>query len=247
MIQVRNLTKSYGAKTVVNNLSFDIPDGQVTGFVGPNGAGKTTTLRCMLALCNQDRGLINIDGKRYVDIKNPLKEIGTLIDAKAYHKSRSLFNHLLWVAASAGFSKQRVEEVIELTGLTSVKKKKVGTFSLGMAQRVNIAIAMLGEPKHLILDEPVNGLDPEGIAWVRQTCRSYANQGKAVLISSHLLSELEHTIDRAVVIGKGEKLADGTLNELLQMTGEKTLAQAYFNMTRSSVEFQTEFPDQKSI
>ncbi|MDR2538144.1 MAG: ATP-binding cassette domain-containing protein [Bifidobacteriaceae bacterium] len=242
MINIKNLTKSYGNKTVVNNLSFDVPDGLVTGFVGPNGAGKTTTLRCLLSLIKPDRGTVSINGKNYEQLENPLKVVGTLIDAKAYHKSRSLYNHLKWVAASAGFTNKRVDEVIELTGLQSVRNKNVGTFSLGMAQRVNIAIAMMGQPTHLILDEPVNGLDPEGIAWVRQTCRNYAKKGRAVLISSHLLSELENTVDRAVVVGKGQKLAEGTLDQIMKDTGEISLEKAYFNLTKTAVEFHASFP-----
>lgn len=208
MIEVRGLTKQYGSVRAVDDLSFDVKPGVVTGFLGPNGAGKSTTMRMILGLDNPTAGTATINGKRYKDIKNPLMEVGALLDAKAVHPNRSAANHLKWIARSNGIPQSRVEEVLRTVGLSEVAKKKAGGFSLGMGQRLGLASALLGDPQVLILDEPVNGLDPEGIRWVRDFVRRLAAQGRAVLISSHLLSEMAQTADELVVIGQGKLVAN---------------------------------------
>jgi ABC-2 type transport system ATP-binding protein len=217
-VQVRNLTKKFGAgkfsKIAVENLTFDIPKGRVVGFVGPNGSGKTTTMRMMLGLAHANSGTATFDGVEYKDLKRPLEKVGVLIDAKAFHKNRSARSHIEAFAVTHGYSKKRVDEVLEITGLTDVQRKKVGKFSLGMAQRVSIATALLGDPELLILDEPANGLDPEGVMWIRNLCRDYAARGRSVLISSHLLSEIESTVDDVLIIGKGKLIAHKSLSEL---------------------------------
>jgi ABC-2 type transport system ATP-binding protein len=239
VIEIRNLTKRFSDKLAVDDLSFGVADGSVTGFVGANGAGKTTTLRCALQLCRPDRGQVTIDGHSFVDLAAPEQSVGALIDTKVFHKSRQLQDHLWYIARSAGLPIKRVDEVIDLTGLTAVARKRLGAFSMGMTQRANIAVALLGKPRNLILDEPVNGLDPEGIVWVRQLCQGWAEQGNAVLISSHLMSELEHTIDRVVIIGRGRKLAEGSLEEIVRVSGADNLENAYLQLTRSETEFRS--------
>ncbi|WP_426623851.1 ATP-binding cassette domain-containing protein [Leifsonia sp. McL0607] len=215
MIQLDNLTKAFGSKTAVDGISATIQPGKVTGFLGPNGAGKSTTMRMIMGLDRPTRGAATIDGKSYTQLRSPLTEIGALLDAKAVHTGRSAYNHLLAMAATHGISKRRVHEVIGMAGLESVASKRVGGFSLGMGQRLGIAAAMLGDPATLILDEPVNGLDPEGVLWVRQFVRHLASQGRTVFLSSHLMSEMAQTADHIIVLGRGRILADAPVDQIL--------------------------------
>ena len=222
-IEVRDLTKRYGPDTVVEDVSFTVEPGQVTGFLGPNGAGKSTILKMITGLVESTRGSVAIDGRRYRDLPVPLTEVGALLDAGAVHGSRTAYHHLLALAASNGLGRHRVDDVLSRTGLKSVAGKRVGGFSLGMRQRLGIAAALLGDPKALIFDEPVNGLDPEGIRWVRQFMRSLAREGRAVLFSSHLMSEMAQTADHLVVIGRGRLIADTTVAEFVRFGGEDTV------------------------
>ncbi|MEO8907772.1 MAG: ATP-binding cassette domain-containing protein [Microbacteriaceae bacterium] len=215
MIQIEGLTKRYGAKTAVDNVSFTVQPGRVTGFLGPNGAGKSTTMRIIVGLDRPTHGTATVGGKRYAGLAAPLREVGALLDAKAIHTGRSAYNHLLAMAATHGIPKSRVHEVIAMTGLESVASKRVGGFSLGMGQRLGIAAALLGDPATLILDEPVNGLDPEGVVWVRQLARHYAAEGRTVFLSSHLMSEMAQTADHIVVLGRGRVLADAPVADIL--------------------------------
>ena len=215
MIQLDNLTKTFGSKTAVDGISATIQPGRVTGFLGPNGAGKSTTMRMVMGLDRPTKGTATINGKRYAELRSPLGEVGALLDAKAVHTGRTAYNHLLAMAATHGISKHRVHEVIGLTGLESVASKRVGGFSLGMGQRLGIAAAMLGDPATLILDEPVNGLDPEGVLWVRQFTRHLASQGRTVFLSSHLMSEMAQTADHIIVLGRGRILADAPVDQIL--------------------------------
>jgi ABC-2 type transport system ATP-binding protein len=207
MIEVRGLTKRYGAKTAVDNLTFSIESGQVTGFLGPNGAGKTTTMRCILGLDYPTEGTITVDGKSYHDMAYPMREVGALLEAKAVHGGRSAYNHLLCLAQTNSLPKRRVGEVLELVGLSDVAKKRSKGFSLGMSQRLGIAATLLGDPKVLMFDEPVNGLDPEGILWIRNLMKALAAEGRTVFVSSHLMSEMENTADHLIVIGRGKLIA----------------------------------------
>ncbi|CAM5336282.1 Bacitracin transport ATP-binding protein BcrA [Streptomyces alboniger] len=205
MIELEGLTKRYGEKTAVNNLTFTVRPGlHVTGFLGPNGAGKSTTMRMMIGLDRPTAGDVRIDGKHYDQLKDPLTYIGALLDAKAMHGGRSAHNHLLCLAQSNGIPKKRVHEVLDTVGLTAVAKKKAKGFSLGMGQRLGIAGALLGDPRILMFDEPVNGLDPEGIHWIRNLMKTLAAQGRTVFVSSHLMSEMALTADHLVVIGQGQ-------------------------------------------
>src|SRR5215207_8511687 len=215
MITAEGLVKRYGAKTAVNDISFTVRPGQVTGFLGPNGAGKSTTMRMIVGLDRPSDGRVTVNGKPYAAHRAPLHEVGALLDAKAVHTGRSAFNHLLAMAATHGIGANRVREVIELTGLESVARKRVGGFSLGMGQRLGIAAAMLGDPATLILDEPVNGLDPEGVLWVRQFVRQLAAEGRTVFLSSHLMSEMAQTADHLIVLGRGQIVADAPIADLL--------------------------------
>ncbi len=215
MIEARGLTKRYGDKVAVNDLSFSVAEGRVTGFLGPNGAGKTTTMRLILGLDSPNSGAVTIDGKRYMDLANPMREVGALLDAKAVHGGRSAYNHLLCLAQTNGIGRRRVDQVLELVGLTEVARKRSKGFSLGMGQRLGIAATMLGDPKVLMFDEPVNGLDPEGILWIRNLMKSIAAEGRTVFVSSHLMSEMEHTADHLIVIGRGQLLADCTMEEFI--------------------------------
>lgn len=215
MIEVRDLSKSYGKKVVVDHLSFVVPDGCVTGFLGPNGSGKSTTMRCMLGLDHHGTGEVRFDGARLGEIPHALTVVGSLLDAKYVNPSRSARNHLRYLAASNGLPTSRVDEVLDIVGMTSVAKQRVGTFSLGMHQRLGIAGALLGKPKAYLFDEPVNGLDPEGILWVRQFIRYLASQGAAVLVSSHLLSEMANTADNLVVIGQGKLISQGRVDDFV--------------------------------
>lgn len=214
MIDVKDLTKRYQKKTAVSDLSFRVRSGRVTGFLGPNGAGKSTTMRLMLGL-DMGEGKTTFDGKNLHEFKQPSKTVGILLEAKAFHPTRSARNHLRVLAEAGDIPLKRVDEVLDIVGLKDVAKKKPGKFSLGMSQRLGIAAAILGEPKYLILDEPANGLDPEGIAWLRQFLKDYADKGNAVLISSHLLSEMSQIADDIVVIGKGKLIANTTTAEII--------------------------------
>src|SRR5712672_4741443 len=215
MIEVRGLSKRYGEKIAVNNLSFDVVPGKVTGFLGPNGAGKTTTMRLMLGLDYPNAGTVTIDGKQYASMAYPMREVGALLDAKAVHGGRSAYNHLLCLAQTNNLPKRRVGEVLELVGLADVARKRSKGFSLGMGQRLGIAGTLLGDPKVLMFDEPVNGLDPEGILWIRNLMKALAAEGRTVFVSSHLMSEMEHTADHLIVIGRGKLIADCTMKEFI--------------------------------
>ena len=215
MIEATGLSKRYGGTVAVDDLSFRVPPGQVTGFLGPNGAGKSTTMRLILGLDAPDAGMVTVNGRPYASYRRPLLEAGALLEAKAFHGGRNAYNHLLCLALSNGISRARVEEVLELVGLAGVARKRAGGFSLGMAQRLGIAAALLGDPPVLMLDEPVNGLDPEGVAWVRTLLRSLAAEGRTVLLSSHLMSEMAVTADRLIIIGRGRLIAQTTVEDLL--------------------------------
>ncbi|KAD4059747.1 ATP-binding cassette domain-containing protein [Arthrobacter yangruifuii] len=215
MIEASGLSKRYGDKTAVNNISFTVQPGKVTGFLGPNGAGKSTTMRMIVGLDRPTSGRVLVNGKPYARHKAPLREVGALLDAKAVHTKRSAYNHLRAMAATHGISAKRVNEVIELTGLGPVAKKRVGGFSLGMGQRLGIASALLGDPHTVILDEPVNGLDPEGVLWVRHLARGLAAEGRTVFLSSHLMSEMAQTADHLIVIGRGQIIADAPIAEII--------------------------------
>ena len=215
MIEVQGLTKRYGEKTAVDELTFGIEPGKVTGFLGPNGAGKTTTMRCILGLDYPDAGTVTVDGRDYHDLGYPMREVGALLDAKAVHGGRSAYNHLLCLAQTNNLPKRRVGEVLELVGLSEVAKKRSKGFSLGMSQRLGIAATLLGDPRVLMFDEPVNGLDPEGILWIRNLMRALAAEGRTVFVSSHLMSEMESTADHLIVIGRGKLIADCSMSEFI--------------------------------
>jgi len=214
-IEVSGVYKRFGSTVALDGMTFSVPAGQVTGFVGPNGAGKSTTMRVILGLDAPDAGTALIGGRPYRELHPPLCHVGSLLDAAAIQPGRSARNHLVWLAYSQGLKASRVDRVIEETGLTTVAKRKAGGFSLGMRQRLGIAAAMLGDPLVLMFDEPVNGLDPEGIVWIRGYLRSLAGQGRAVLVSSHLMSELQDTADHLVVVGRGKVIADTSVHDLL--------------------------------
>src|SRR6201996_7895703 len=215
MIEARGLTKRYGAKLAVDDLTFTVRPGVVTGFLGPNGAGKSTTMRMILGLDAPTSGSVVVNGRPYAQHSRPLHEVGALLEARAVHPGRSSRNHLLALAATAGIGARRVEEVIDLVGLTEVASKRVGSFSLGMGQRVGIASALLGDPETLILDEPVNGLDPDGVRWIRNLLRGLADQGRTVFLSSHLMSEMALTADHVIVVGRGRLLRDQSMAEFI--------------------------------
>ena len=215
MINAQGLVKRYGAKTAVNDISFTVQPGRVTGFLGPNGAGKSTTMRMVVGLDNPTSGSVTVNGRTYAEHAAPLREVGALLDAKAVHTGRSAYNHLLALGATHGIGKARVTEVIGMTGLDSVAGKRVGGFSLGMGQRLGIAAALLGDPATLLLDEPVNGLDPDGVLWVRKLVRSLAAEGRTVFLSSHLMSEMALTADHLIVLGRGSIIADAPIGEII--------------------------------
>lgn len=214
MIQAKNLTKKYRKKIAVEDVSFQVETGKVTGFLGPNGAGKSTTMRLMLGL-DKGQGKTTFGDKYLYEYDQPAKVVGILLESKAFHPTRSARNHLRILAAAGNIPEKRVEEVLEIVGLSDVAKKGPGKFSLGMSQRLGIAAALLGEPKYLLLDEPANGLDPEGIHWLRQFIKDYADAGNAVFVSSHLLSEMSQMADNLVVIGKGKLIASGPMQKFL--------------------------------
>ena len=223
MIEVRGLVKRFGDKVAVNDLSFDVESGHVTGFLGPNGAGKTTTMRLILGLDYPDAGTVRLDGKQYAGLAYPMREVGALLDAKAVHGGRSAYNHLLCLAQTNNLPRQRVGEALELVGLTEVARKRTKGFSLGMSQRLGIAATLLGDPAVLMFDEPVNGLDPEGILWIRNLMKALAAEGRTVFVSSHLMSEMENTADHLIVIGRGSLLADCTMDEFIARSSGQTV------------------------
>jgi ABC-2 type transport system ATP-binding protein len=214
-IEVNGLRKRFGSTMALDGMSFTVEPGKVTGFVGPNGAGKSTTMRVILGLDAADAGTALIGGRRYHELRHPLSQVGSLLDAAALQPSRTARNHLLWLAHSQGLPARRVDEIVEQAGLGSVIRRRAGGYSLGMRQRLGIAAALLGDPPVLMLDEPFNGMDPEGIVWMRGFLRSLAGQGRAVLVSSHLMSELEDAADHLVVVGRGKVIADTAVAELI--------------------------------
>ncbi len=223
MIEAVDLTKRYGDKAAVDRVSFGVMPGTVTGFLGPNGAGKSTTMRMIVGLDHPTSGSVTVNGKPYREHPAPLHEVGVLLDAKAVHTGRSAFQHLHAMAATHGIPTRRVREVIDMTGLDGVADKRVGAFSLGMGQRLGIAAALLGDPRTLILDEPVNGLDPEGVKWVRTMVRQMAAEGRTVFISSHLMSEMAQTADHLLVIGRGRIITAGPLDDVIATARQATV------------------------
>jgi ABC-2 type transport system ATP-binding protein len=216
VIEARGLTKDYGEKRAVDGLDFDVRPGVVTGFLGPNGSGKSTTMRLILGLDAPTAGTVTLDGKHYRDFSAPLHEVGALLEARSVHTGRSAYNHLLALAQTHGIGKRRVNELIDLVGLHEVARKRAGKFSLGMGQRLGIATALLGDPATLLLDEPSNGLDPEGIHWIRNLLKSLAAEGRTVFVSSHLMSEMALTADHLIVIGRGRLIADTSVDDFVQ-------------------------------
>jgi ABC-2 type transport system ATP-binding protein len=223
LIEVRGLTKRFGSKTAVDDLSFSVEPGRVTGFLGPNGAGKSTTMRLILGLDRPQRGTATIDGKRYQDLRDPLRTVGALLEAKSMHSGRSARNHLLFLAQTQGLPASRVDEMLALVGLQEVARKRAGGFSLGMSQRLGIAAALLGDPQVLLLDEPVNGLDPEGVLWIRNLMKHLASQGRTILVSSHLMNEMAVTADHLIVIGRGRLIAASSTSEVISRGTEKSV------------------------
>ena len=221
MIEARKLRKVYGHTVAVDGIDFQVKPGHVTGFLGPNGAGKSTTMRMILGLDLPTSGTVTVGGRRYQGTVWPLHEVGALLDARAVHPGRSAYNHLHSLAAANGIARQRVDEVLDQVGLTSVARKRVGGFSLGMSQRLGIAGALLGDPGTLLFDEPINGLDPDGILWIRTLMRKLAAEGRTVFVSSHLMSEMALTADHLLVIGKGQLLADTPLSELIARNSDE--------------------------
>jgi ABC-2 type transport system ATP-binding protein len=216
MIEARGLTKRFGEKVAVDQLSFVIEPGRITGFLGPNGAGKTTTMRLILGLDHPTAGTVTVNGKEFRQLAHPMHEVGALLDAKAVHGGRSAYNHLLCLAQTNNLPRRRVGEVLEMVGLTGVARKRSKGFSLGMGQRLGIAAALLGDPAILMFDEPVNGLDPEGILWIRNLMKQLAAQGRTIFVSSHLMSEMENTADHLLVIGRGRLIADCSVGEFIE-------------------------------
>jgi ABC-2 type transport system ATP-binding protein len=238
MIEARGLTKRFGSRLAVDALSFDVRPGRVTGFLGPNGSGKSTTMRLILGLDHPDAGHAAIGGRRYRDLGWPLREVGALLEARAWHPGRTARSHLAALAASNGIGRRRVDEVLGMVGLTEVASQRAGKFSLGMAQRLGIAAALLGDPPVLLLDEPVNGLDPAGIHWIRDLLRNLAAQGRAVFVSSHLISEMALMAEHVVVIGQGRLLADAPVADLAGRA--PSLEDAFLQLTGASTEYRAE-------
>jgi ABC-2 type transport system ATP-binding protein len=223
MIEAQDLTKRYGDKVAVDHLSFRVEPGRVTGFLGPNGAGKSTTMRLILGLDRPQSGSATINGRKYADLADPLRTVGALLEAKAMHPGRSARNHLLFLAQTQGLPSRRVDEVLDLVGLKDVAGKRVRGYSLGMSQRVGVAAAMLGSPSVLLLDEPVNGLDPEGILWVRNLMKALASEDRTIFVSSHLMNEMAVTADHLIVIGKGKLIADCSTQEFIERSSERSV------------------------
>ncbi|KQN95370.1 ABC transporter ATP-binding protein [Arthrobacter sp. Leaf69] len=226
MIEAYGLTKTYGKRTAVDGVTFTVQPGQVTGFLGPNGAGKSTTMRLILGLDRPTSGRVLVNGRPYVEHAAPLREVGALLDAKALHPARSAVKHLSVLAATHGISRNRVDEVMAMTGITEIARKRIKGFSLGMGQRLGIAAALLGDPRTVIFDEPVNGLDPEGVQWVRNLSRHLASEGRAVFLSSHLMSEMAQTADHLIVIGRGRIIADAPVAEILAQGRDRSLVRS---------------------
>jgi ABC-2 type transport system ATP-binding protein len=226
MIEAQQLTKRYGEKTAVDRVDFVVKPGAVTGFLGPNGAGKSTTMRMVIGLDAPTSGSVSVNGRRYARHTAPLHEVGALLEARSIHPGRSAFDHLMGLAYTHGIARRRVDEVIEMTGLQAVAKRRAGSFSLGMGQRLGIAAAMLGDPQTVMLDEPVNGLDPEGVLWIRNLLTGLAADGRTVFVSSHLMSEMALVADHLIVVGRGRVLADTTVQELVRDAGGDTVTVA---------------------
>ena len=235
MITARGLTKHYGRAAAVRDLSFTVRPGAVTGFLGPNGAGKSTTMRMLIGLDRPDAGQATVNGKQYRDLRLPLREVGVMLEARSFHPGRSARAHLHALALSNAIPASRVEEVLRLTGLEAAGGRRAGKFSLGMAQRLGIAAALLGDPGIVILDEPVNGLDPEGVRWIRNLLKSLSAEGRTVFISSHLISEVAQTAEELIVIGRGRLLAQTTVAALSATAG--SLEDAFFRLTESAVDY----------
>ena len=231
MINVDHLTKRYGTVTAVDGLSFEVGPGRVTGFLGPNGAGKTTTLRMLLGLAAPTSGTATINGVRYRDLRNPARTVGAALENDCFHPGRSAAEHLRIMAIAAGISRRRVAQVLDVVGLTEAGHRRVGTYSLGMRQRLTLATTLLGDPGVLILDEPLNGLDPDGIRWMRDLLRQLAGEGRTVLVSSHLLAEAAQTVDDVVVINRGRLAAEGPVAELTAATSTSNLEDLFFDLT----------------
>jgi ABC-2 type transport system ATP-binding protein len=223
MIEVRDLTKRFGGTVAVDHLSFTVEPGRVTGFLGPNGAGKSTTMRLILGLDHPTSGTATINGKPYADLAAPLRTVGALLEAKSVHSGRSARNHLLFLAQTQALPHKRVDEVLDLVGLQSVANKRAGAFSLGMSQRLGIAAAMLGNPEILLLDEPVNGLDPEGVLWIRNLMKALAAEGRTILVSSHLMNEMAVTADHLIVIGRGKLITEATTEDIIARSTDKSV------------------------
>jgi ABC-2 type transport system ATP-binding protein len=223
MIEAQSLTKRYGGKVAVDDLSFTVEPGKITGFLGPNGAGKTTTMRLILGLDKPNSGTVTVNGQPFTRLAEPMRQVGALLDAKALHGGRSAYNHLLCLAETNNLPRKRVGEVLDLVGLTEVARKRAKGFSLGMGQRLGIAAALLGDPQILMFDEPVNGLDPEGILWIRNLMKALAAEGRTVFVSSHLMSEMQHTADHLLVIGRGKLIADCTVDEFIAANSQLTV------------------------
>jgi ABC-2 type transport system ATP-binding protein len=239
MITADRLTKRYGRTAAVQDLSFTVASGVVTGFLGPNGAGKSTTMRMLIGLDRPDAGQATVNGKPYRELRQPLREVGAMLEARAFHPGRSARAHLRALALSNAIPAARVGEVLRLTGLEAVGGRRAGKFSLGMAQRLGIAAALLGDPQTVILDEPVNGLDPDGVRWIRNLVKSLAAEGRTVLISSHLISEVAQTAEELIVIGQGRLLAQTTVAALSATAG--SLEDAFFRLTESAVDYSGEY------
>jgi ABC-2 type transport system ATP-binding protein len=242
-IEVAGLRKRFGSTLALDGMTFSVAPGQVTGFIGPNGAGKSTTMRVILGLDKPEEGTALIGGRPYASLPDPLTQVGALLDAGALQPSRTGRNHLLWLARSQGLGPRRVDEVIALVGLGKAAGRKAGGYSLGMRQRLGIAAALLGDPPALMLDEPFNGLDPEGIVWMRGFLASLAAEGRAVLVSSHLMSELQDIADHVVIVGRGKVIADSSVADLL--AHRASLEEAYFDLTRDASEYRAE-PDRRA-
>jgi ABC-2 type transport system ATP-binding protein len=240
MIEIRRLTKRYGSTVAVDALSFDVRAGMVTGFLGPNGSGKSTTMRLIMGLDAPDAGHARIGGRPYRALRWPLREVGALLEAQTFHPGRGARQHLMALAASNGIPRRRVDEVLGIVGLASVAGRRAGKFSLGMSQRLGIAAALLGDPGVLLFDEPVNGLDPQGVRWARDLLRSLAAEGRTVLVSSHLISEMALTAEHLVVIGQGRLLADASVAELTARGG--SLEEAFLELTGASAEYRGGVP-----
>jgi ABC-2 type transport system ATP-binding protein len=237
MIQARGLTKRFGPTVAVESLSFEVRPGTVTGFLGPNGSGKSTTMRLIMGLDAPDRGRATIGGRPYRQLRWPLREVGSMLDARSFQPGRSARSHLTALAASNAIPRSRVDEVLGLVGLQDAGRRRAGKFSLGMAQRLGVATALLGDPGVLLLDEPVNGLDPEGIRWIRNLLVSMAREGRTVFVSSHLISEMELMAEQLVVIGRGRLLASTSVRELASRAS--SLEEAFFGLTGDAVEYRS--------